>query len=98
MKTGPPPLGRVAVERELAHDEHGAVHVGQPEVHLVVGVGEEAKPRNLVGHPRELLGRVRVREPDEQEESPADQARHPALDFHLGPRDPLEQYAHDRVE
>ena len=56
----PAPLCRVAVQRELADDEHRAVDVGKPEVHLAVASANRRRPADLVGHPRELVAAASV--------------------------------------
>ena len=90
----PASLHRVAVERELRDDEQRAVHVGEGEVHLVVGVGEEAEADDLVGHPDERGLAVGVREADEQEKAALDATGDPIADAHFGAGDSLEEDAH----
>jgi hypothetical protein len=48
-------LPRVPVERELRHHEHRPADVREREVHLVLGVREQAQSHDLLRHPRDLL-------------------------------------------
>ena len=90
----PPALHRVAVERELRHDEQRAADVGEREVHLVLGVGEQAEPDDLVGHPGERGLAVVVREADEQQEAAVDATGDSFADAHFGAGDSLQDDAH----
>src|SRR5436190_22446123 len=38
----PPPLRGVAIERELGHDEDLSTHIGERQVHLLLGVRKES--------------------------------------------------------
>ena len=62
----PPSLFGVAVERELRHDENRTGDVREREIHLLLGVAEDAQPHDFVGHPRQLFFGVAMREAREQ--------------------------------
>ena len=93
----PPPFLRVAVERELGDHEQRAADIGEREVHLVLGVGEDPQPDDLVRHPPELLLRIVVGEPDEHDETRVDASGDTAGDANLGATDPLQQSSHLEV-
>ena len=85
-------LARVAVERELADDEHLAV--AERLVHLAVGVGEDAQRADLVG---ELVARrvvVVVGDAEQDEQAGADLADGRPVDADGGAGDPLDESAH----
>ena len=85
-------LARVAVERELADDEHFALPQGL--VHAAVGVGEDPQRADLVGQPV-ADGLVVVAGHAEQDEHPrADGAHGLAVDAHRGAAHALHERAH----
>ena len=95
----PPALRRVAVQRELRDDEQRATDVGQREVHLVVCVGEDPEPDDLLSHPRDLLVRITRSEADERYEPTIDRpgdarCRAVIADANGGAADALEENAH----
>ena len=65
---------------------------------LSLVVRKDAKSDDLVGHPRELLVAVGVREADEQREAATDSAGHSLADAHFGATDPLEENSHVRED
>ena len=68
--------------------------VGEREVHLVVRVGEQSEPDDLVGHPAERGLAVGVREADEQQEAAVDATGDAFADAHFGAGDSLQDDAH----
>ena len=61
-ETGPPPLSRVSVERELADHEQISVHIGQRAVHFPFVIWENTEGYHFIGHPIDVLDAVSVRE------------------------------------
>ncbi len=97
-----PSLLRVTVERELRDNQNGAAHVGQREVHLVLGVRKNAKPGDLLCHPIDLGLAVAGRESNEDDETAADAARETRrtgafANSNLGAGDPLQEDAHRQL-
>ena len=88
-------LHRVAVERELRHDEHRAADVDDRAIHLVLVVGEDAQADELLGHPLDVVEGVRVREADEHGESSLDRAGDTIAHAHAGARHALNENSHD---
>src|SRR5690606_29824118 len=75
-----PAAARIAVQRELAHDQQAAPDLLESEVHLSLGIREEPEADDLVRHPVDLLLAVALGEADEEEEATADLARGPTVD------------------
>src|SRR6266540_1660496 len=90
----PVALARVAVERELGHDEHAAGDLGEREVHLPRCVLEHAQRRHLVGEQAGVVLPIVASHPEQHREPAADPPGRPSLDPHLRPRDPLHHRAH----
>ena len=65
MKLGRRPLLRVAVQRELRHRPARAADVGEREVHLALGIRENAKPGDLLRHPFRFVCGLGMDEPHE---------------------------------
>ena len=87
-------LARVAVERELAHDEHLGARVGDRSVHHAVVVGEHPQVDDALGQLARGCVVVVVGDADEHAEARADLADDLAVDGDLRSRDPLHQRAH----
>ena len=86
-------LARVAVEGELADDEHLALRA-QRLVHAAFGVGEDPQGRDLVGEPVAHGLIVVVRDAEQHDHARADRCRGLAVDAHGGAADALHQRAH----
>jgi hypothetical protein len=90
-----PSLARVAVERELADDEHRARHVGHRPVHDSLVIGEDAQLPELAGQLLGVRGVVVVGDAHEHAQAGADAAHHLAVDRHGRAGHPLDESAHD---
>src|SRR5215831_6942014 len=90
------PLHRIAVQRELRHDEHRAADVDDRAIHLVFVVGEQTQTDELLGHPLDVVERVRVCEADENREPAVDRAGDSSVYAHAGAGDALNENSQAR--
>ena len=91
---GTPALGRVAVEGELADNQHLAVHLRDREVHHAVGVVHDPQARQPSCQ-AVCLGRAVVMcDTDEHAEAVTHLAHHLGTHGHRGPGHPLDQCSH----
>ncbi len=91
---GSPALLRVTIESELGNDQQGSTHLTKAQIHLPLGIGEEAQADHFVGHPIYLCSRVRVREAGEQTEATADGRGNLAFDRDGSVTDALQHDLH----
>src|SRR5204862_1163242 len=96
-ETGPASLARVAVQRELRHDQHTATRLGEIAIHLPFGIAEDAQAEDLLGHPAELCISVRRGKTRQNKKAGTDPSGYPAFDSNLGAFDSLEDDPHSTV-
>ena len=89
-----PPFDSVSVQGELRDHEDRPADFGDRAIHFVFVVGKDAQTDNFVGHPRELVVAIGVREADEQQDAAIDAASHSIVDSHFGTRYALQQESH----
>jgi hypothetical protein len=95
-ETGPAAFAAVAEQRELADDEHRPADIDQRQVHLPIGIVENAKLHRLVG---KLLGvgfHIALLHAEQHEQAAADLTDDLAVDGDAGPGDALEDGFHGR--
>lgn len=69
---GTAPLARVAKQRELTDREHRALSLRDVEIHLPLLVFENTQSRNLSGEERRVVGRIALRNAEENAETTFD--------------------------
>ena len=88
-KTRPPPLARIAVQRELAHRQRRAAYIRQPKVHLAGAVLKQPQPCNLSRQPRRLRLAIPFPYPQQHQEPSPNPGNLFAAHLHARPVDPL---------
>lgn len=94
-EAGPTALAAVAVQRELADNQHAAADLDDVTVHLAGFVLEDAQARQLVGEPFRLLGSVAMGDAQKDQQAAADLADDFAVDFDAGLGNSLQDGTHD---
>ena len=66
-RSRPAAVAHVAVERELAHDQHASAHIRERQVHFIIFIAEYAQTEDFFGQLAAERGRI-VRPDAEQDE------------------------------
>ena len=93
-EAGPAPFAQVGVERKLAHGQHAALHIGQPQVHFTTVVLKDAQPGDLARQQRGFGFAVYMRHTQQHQETSANLTHNLPIDGHTGGTDPLNYSTH----
>src|SRR5262249_49851328 len=85
----PAALAAVAQQRELAHDQERPVGVGKREIHLALGIVEDAKLDRLVGELLSVGLGVALLDAEQYDQAATDLAHDLIIDSDTGPDDSL---------
>ena len=65
-------MAHVAVERELAHDQHASAHIRERPVHFIIFIAEYAQTEDFFGQLAAEHGRIVRPDAEQDEKSPPD--------------------------
>ena len=68
----PAAVAHVAVERELAHDQHASAHIRERPVHFIIFIAEYAQTEDFFGQLAAERGRIVRPDAEQDEKSPSD--------------------------